>query len=65
LLPPSMTMWTAVAPVDIGGFSVEVTAIFTGLGPQLKVTIPPPFTAAERAWKVQLDGVPLPTMVVG
>jgi hypothetical protein len=34
------------------------------LGPQLNVTIPPPFTAAERAWKVQLEGVPPPTTVV-
>ena len=65
LLPPSMTMWTAVPPVDIGGLSVDVTEIVTGLGPQLNVMIPPPFTAAERAWKVQLDSVPVPTTVVG
>jgi hypothetical protein len=27
--------------------------------------IPPPLTAVDRAWKVQLDGVPVPTVVVG
>ena len=65
LLPPSMTMWTAAPLVDIGGLSVDVTEMVTGLGPQLNVMIPPPFTAVERAWKVQLDGVPVPTTVVG
>jgi|HubBroStandDraft_6_1064221.scaffolds.fasta_scaffold52427_1 hypothetical protein len=65
LLPPSMTTWTAVPPVDIGGLSVDVTEMVTGLAPQLNVMIPPPFTAVERAWKVQLDGVPVPTTVVG
>jgi hypothetical protein len=60
-----MTMWTGVPLLDIGGLRVDVTEMVTGLAPQLNVMIPPLFTALERAWKVQLDGVPVPTTVVG
>jgi hypothetical protein len=49
LLPPSMTMCTGVLPVDMGGLSVAVTVMVTGLGPQLNVMIPPAFTALESA----------------
>jgi hypothetical protein len=65
LLPPSMTTWTGVLPVEIGGLSVDVTEMVRGLGPQLNVMIPPPLTALDSAWNVQLAGVPLPTTVVG
>src|SRR5580704_16832078 len=65
LLPPSMTMWTGEPLLEIGGVSVAVTEIVTGSGPQSKVMIPPPLTALDSAWKVQLDGVPVPTTVVG
>jgi hypothetical protein len=65
LLPPSRTMCTGVLPVDIGGLSVDVTEMVTGSGPQLNVTIPPPLTALDSAWNVQLGGVPVPTTVVG
>jgi len=37
----------------------------TGSGPQLNVMTPPALTAVERAWKVQLAEVPMPTTVVG
>jgi hypothetical protein len=60
-----MTMCTGVEPVETGGLSVAVTEMVTGLGPQLNVMIPPPLTAVDRAWKVQLAGVPDPTVVVG
>src|SRR5580658_3138556 len=65
LLPPSMTMWTGEPLLEIGGVSVAVTEIVTGSGPQSKVMIPPPLTALDSAWKVQLAGVPVPTTVVG
>src|SRR5579863_8911954 len=65
LLPPSMTICTGVLPVDIGGLSVDVTEMVTGSGPQLNVMIPPPLIAVDSVWNVQLDGVPIPTTVVG
>src|SRR5438128_1849381 len=39
----------------------SVMTIVTGFGPQLKVTLPPPESAALKAASVQLAGVPLPT----
>jgi hypothetical protein len=53
-----------VLPVAIGGLSVDVTEIVTGSGPQSNVMIPPPLTALDSAWNVQLDAVPVPTTVV-
>src|SRR3954447_9190921 len=58
--PPSITVFF----VD-GTFSVAVTRIVTGSGPQLKVMTPPAVTAACRALKVQLAAVPVPTTAVG
>jgi hypothetical protein len=60
-----MTMCTGVVPVDIGGWRVDVTEMVAGSGPQLNVMIPPPLTALDSAWNVQLDGRPVPTTVVG
>ncbi len=39
--------------------------IVTGLGPQLKVMIPPLATARTTAWEVQLAAVPRPITRVG
>jgi hypothetical protein len=41
------------------------TVMVTGSGPQLKVTTPPPATAAATALAVQLVALPVPTTVVG
>src|SRR3954451_6557214 len=60
LRPPSMTVFL----VD-GTFSVAVTRIVTGSGPQLKVMTPPAVTAVCSALKVQLAAVPVPTTAVG
>src|SRR5712675_621190 len=62
LLPPSMTSFV---PLSLKTFAVDVRTIVTGSGPQLKVMTPPFATAATNASPVQLDGVPVPTTVVG
>src|SRR6478752_7551067 len=62
LPPPARTtsglamLWT---------FAVSVIVIVTGLGPQLKVMMPPRATADTTASEVQLAGVPLPMTRVG
>src|SRR5262245_26066517 len=58
--PPSMTVFL----LD-GTFSVAVTRIVTGSGPQLKVMTPPAVTAVCSALNVQLAAVPVPITAVG
>ena len=60
LLPPSMTVL-----VLMGRFMVLVTGIVTGAAPQLNVMMPPFFTAALSASKVQVPAVPVPITAVG
>src|SRR6187549_1960091 len=60
LRPPSMTVCLLV-----GRFSVDVTLIVTGSGPQLKVITPPAVAAVLSAAKVQLAAVPVPITLVG
>jgi hypothetical protein len=60
LRPPSMTVF-----LFDGTFSVAVTRIVTGSGPQLKVMTPPAVTAVCSALNVQLAAVPVPMTAVG
>src|SRR6476646_4080465 len=60
LRPPSMTVFL----VD-GTFSVAVTRIVIGSGPQSNVMTPPAVTAVCSALNVQLAAVPVPTTAVG
>ena len=66
LLPPSMTMWTAVPPVDIGGLSVDVTENGHGVGAAVERDDP---TALHRGGeglrRCSSTAVPVPTTVVG
>jgi hypothetical protein len=52
---PSMTIWL---PATM--FAVAVIVIVTGLGPQLKVMMPPRATAWTTAAELQLAAVPVP-----
>ena len=56
LPPPSSTTWWLVFTT----LAVAVIVIVTGLGPQLKVMMPPLATALTTAADVQLAGVPGP-----
>jgi len=55
-----MTIWLPATT-----FAVAVIVIVTGVGPQLKVMIPPMATAWTTAAEVQLAGVPVPMTWLG
>src|ERR1700689_2844411 len=61
LPPPSSTaLWLVFTTL-----AVAVIVIVTGLGPQLKVIMPPSATALTTAADVQLAGVPTPMTWLG
>ena len=57
LSPPSSTI---SGPVSLRILAVAVSVMVTGLGPQLKVMIPPAATASTTAPEVQPAGLPSP-----